>query len=273
MFRIKESTVSLVTPCYNSEKWLLKTIESIRKQSFLNIQYIVADGASTDSSLKILGENQDVVTYVISEPDSGPAEALKRGLAVATGDYFGFINADDRLCELAVEEAVARLSLETGPALVFRDIIFIDGNGRPTVGYGGKLKHYCPSTYSPLHHRNGIMVVPQQGSFWNRAAHELVGPFDVEIATCFDGDWFARATVAGVKMIYLPGVAAEFRIHCEAISSNPKWKDQWVKDRLKVEETWKRSGIPRLSGVALVLERIKRIALRSLRHINVAMRV
>ena len=101
----KKITVSIVTPCYNAEKYISMTIESVLNQTaFKNgradLDYIIVDGGSTDGTLKIIDNiiNRHILKKsikIISEPDNGMYDALVKGIKLACGDIFAYINADD----------------------------------------------------------------------------------------------------------------------------------------------------------------------------------
>ena len=89
--------ISIVTAVYNGEKYIKDTIESVLNQDYNNIEYIIVDGASTDSTLDIVNQYKDQIDIIISEPDSGVYDAMNKGYKLATGDYILFLNADDYL--------------------------------------------------------------------------------------------------------------------------------------------------------------------------------
>lgn len=260
--------VSIIIPCFRAERWIGETLESIRAQTYRPIEVIVCDGGSSDGTSDIVKQFGDLVTHFLSEPDQGPADALNKGLRLINGDVIGYINADDLLKPNAVSKAIDTLGGIDGPALVFRDIEFIDENGAPTVGYGGKLRFYCPGPYEQSAHRIGCMVVPQQGSFWNRAANDLVGDFNIDIKTAFDGHWFARASVGAVKLIYRPGIAASFRVHSNAISHGFREKEAWTKGHEQVNEVWMGAGIEPIFAWHSEVTCLKRYALRAYCHLR-----
>ena len=92
--------VSVVTITYNAAKSLQRTLDSVRRQSFPQIEHLIIDGASTDDTL-LMAENyrQDSPHDVViqSEPDRGLYDAMNKGLRKATGDYVVFLNAGDSL--------------------------------------------------------------------------------------------------------------------------------------------------------------------------------
>lgn len=105
----KNRKVTIVTICFNSEAVIEKTLKSVLNQSYNNIEYVIIDGKSTDSTMEI------VINYepkflekgygfrVISEPDKGIYDAMNKGVSLATGDIIGLINSGDWYEPEAVE--------------------------------------------------------------------------------------------------------------------------------------------------------------------------
>ena len=72
--------LSIITVCFNAEKHLKKTLDSVLNQEFEDYEYIVIDGASTDGTLAVLRKNQNKRLRIVSEPDSGVYHALNKGI-------------------------------------------------------------------------------------------------------------------------------------------------------------------------------------------------
>ena len=81
--------VSIITVCYNRVATIGRTIESVLAQDYVNIEYIVVDGASTDGTKEVVERYADRLACFISEPDKGMYEALNKGIHRATGDIIG----------------------------------------------------------------------------------------------------------------------------------------------------------------------------------------
>lgn len=94
---MRHPSVSIITVCYNAQDTIEVTINSVRRQTYDNYEYIIVDGASTDDTMLIVEQNRDAVTRYISEPDEGLYYAMNKALDMATGDYVWFINAGDRI--------------------------------------------------------------------------------------------------------------------------------------------------------------------------------
>ncbi|MDD2625831.1 MAG: glycosyltransferase family 2 protein [Bacteroidales bacterium] len=132
--------ISIITVTYNAEKVLAKTLDSIRKQEYNNIESIIVDGASNDRTVDIIKEYSDVVTKWISEPDKGLYDAMNKGLDMATGDYVWFLNAGDTITKKDI------LSYFFNQEFVMRDIyygdtIIVDENGNKIGGRRLKPKN------------------------------------------------------------------------------------------------------------------------------------
>lgn len=89
--------ISIVTVALNSEAYIEKCIQSVIGQQYPNLEYIIIDGGSTDATVAIAQKYKVHIAHIVSEPDTGPANALNKGFALATGDIMGWLNTDDML--------------------------------------------------------------------------------------------------------------------------------------------------------------------------------
>ena len=87
--------LSIVTITLNDAETIEQTVKSILSQNYPNLEYIVIDGGSTDSTLSILNKYKDKFKYFKSSPDKGIYDAFNKGMQLAKGDYIGFLNSDD----------------------------------------------------------------------------------------------------------------------------------------------------------------------------------
>lgn len=87
--------ISVITVVYNDARGLESTIRSIERQQYVNVEYIVIDGGSTDGTLDVIKRHEQLIDYWVSEPDGGIYDAMNKGLALASGELIGILNAGD----------------------------------------------------------------------------------------------------------------------------------------------------------------------------------
>lgn len=124
--------ISIVTIVYNGEAFIEKTIQSVIKQTYNNIEFIILDGASTDNTSKIVDSYSKYISKYISEPDNGIYFAMNKGLLVASGDWIIMLNAGDEfysdyvLYNIFYNKIYGFFSMLFGKAIVYyEDIKFL----------------------------------------------------------------------------------------------------------------------------------------------------
>lgn len=118
--------VSIITTCFNREKTIRDCIESVVNQKYPDIEYIVVDGASTDSSLTVINEYKDRISRIVSEPDQGMYEAINKGIRRATGDIVGLVHSDDFLYSNETISHIVDKFEQTGADFLYGDGLFVD---------------------------------------------------------------------------------------------------------------------------------------------------
>ncbi|UTW00188.1 glycosyltransferase [Marinomonas rhizomae] len=128
----KEPLITIITSTYNAAASLHWTIDSIRTQKYQNIQWIVADGGSKDGTVDILMQNEDVIDFWFSGPDSGIYDAWNKALQHAKGEWIQFIGAGDELADEFVFEKVSKYLSTAFPTyeLVYGSIDIISESNR-----------------------------------------------------------------------------------------------------------------------------------------------
>lgn len=123
--------VTIVTPSYNQAQYLERTICSVLAQDYAPLEYIVVDGGSNDGSVDIIRRYADRLAWWVSEPDSGQAEGINKGLQRASGEIVAWLNSDDIYLPGAIRQAVEALQSNSAPGMVYGEAIAIDGEGYP----------------------------------------------------------------------------------------------------------------------------------------------
>lgn len=172
--------ISIITACYNSEKYIEQTIQSVIDQTYKNIEYIIVDGGSTDSTLPILEKYRDSIQKIISEPDQGVYDAFNKGLELSTGDIIYFLGSDDYLTsETIIEEIVAIFQQNKQLEMVYGQIKAIDEVLNVIYETG------CETKLDDL--RKGLML-PHQGFFAKKHLYEQYQFFDLQYKVVSDFD-------------------------------------------------------------------------------------
>lgn len=133
--------ISIITVCYNSAKTIEKTFQSVKSQTYKNIEYIVVDGKSKDGTLDTVKKYKEVVSKFVSEPDKGLYDAMNKGVHMATGDVVGILNSDDIFTDQFVLENVAKFHLENNVDASVGNITQFNESGKIVRKYSAKNWH------------------------------------------------------------------------------------------------------------------------------------
>ncbi len=236
----KGPKVSIITPCLNGEAYLKATLDSLYAQTYDAFEHLVIDGGSTDSSHQIVAQYPRTKLVVAS--DNGMYEAINRGFDLATGDVFAYLNADDLYLPDSLQRAVDMLA--DGADLVYGDLELIDPKGAPIY-----TRKYFP--YGDRWMRSvDYSTIPQPATFWTKALHRRVGPFDARFKLAGDFDFFLRACAPPARVVHLPRSLAKFRIHPDALSQKALDRMRAEVDQILDKHGIKRTLERRLTGLA-----------------------
>lgn len=121
--------ITIATVTYNAEKEVEKTILSVAEQTYKNIEYIIVDGMSTDSTTSIVESYSTVVSKYISEKDEGIYDAMNKALIMAEGDYLIFMGAGDVFCNSnVISDVVSKIKHMS--CIYYGDVVFVPINKR-----------------------------------------------------------------------------------------------------------------------------------------------
>src|ERR1043165_6750488 len=114
---------SIITPSYNQAAYLEQTIQSVLTQDFLNIEYMVIDGGSTDGSVEIIKKYAERLAYWVSEKDKGQAEAINKGFVRAKGEILAWLNSDDYYLPNTISAVVKRFEENPDAVMIYGDMM------------------------------------------------------------------------------------------------------------------------------------------------------
>jgi glycosyltransferase involved in cell wall biosynthesis len=172
---------SIITVVFNGEKYIEETINSVLGQKFVDFEYIIIDGNSSDRTLDIIRKYNDKIDYWLSEKDGGIYEAMNKGAEMVRGDYLYFLNAGDYFYDKNILDKVFR---------------FLDGKNDLLVG--NVIREYC--SYNSVFSLEGNSLrnikygkmPPHQGSFIKKDVFDELGGYNTSYRSSGDLEFFCR---------------------------------------------------------------------------------
>lgn len=236
--------VSIVVPSFNQAPYLAQTLDSILDQTYRPIEIIVADGASTDSSVEILKTYAEKHTELrwISEKDEGPADAVNKGLAMARGDIMGIFSSDDLYKPDAFSTVVATFDKHPECGLVYGDIEGIDADGRPLF-----IRRFPDFSLEAMF---AICWTIGQGSvFFRRTLYERLGGWNATYYSC-DLEYWMRLSFH-TQPRYIPARLSSWRVYPGQRTSRAHFRKLWDGYwRMIADSQDIRSATPRIRRLA-----------------------
>ena len=193
---------TIITVCYNSEKSIEKTIQSVLNQTYMNYEYLIIDGDSTDGTVEIIKSyihNFRGRMYLVSEKDEGWYDAMNKGIRLSEGHFIVFINSDDYFADDAlriVAEYIEKNNINDG-----------------SIVYGDSTNIYMSNAGEYLHRRiraprninftmsslkNGMCGIRHQSMFTGRRVFEQVGELNLNYRLHADWDFMIKTLKAGI---------------------------------------------------------------------------
>lgn len=226
--------VSIITVCFNSNKTIKDTIESVMSQKYDNIEYIIVDGGSTDGTLETLAKYRDQISKHISEPDTGIYDAMNKGIKLATGDIVGFLNAGDFY---AVETAILQIATsfqENDCEIVYADLEYVAENNPGKTVRKWKSQPYQSGLFKKGWHP------PHPTFFAKKSIFDKYGGFDLSYNIGADYELMLRFLQKyNIKTEYIPRVLVKMR--SGGISNKNLY--QIIKANIECYRAWRKNGL------------------------------
>lgn len=226
--------ITVITVCLNSVKTIEKTIKSVIDQDYIDKEYIIVDGGSTDGTLDIILKYKQYITKWISESDRGIFDAMNKGIQMASGDVIAFLNSDDWYVDGALS-MIGETFDKTFCDCVCCDNYVIEKSGKYTYFDASNVKE------NDVYKR---MIYYHSSIFARKEFFEKGNNFDLQYKIAADYDWFLRKVKGGMKIFYLHkpiftfcygGISSVNEIDCAreartiAIQHLPEEKTEYLK--------------------------------------------
>lgn len=183
--------VTIVTALYNNHETLQRCIDSVRKQSYDNIEHIIIDGGSNQSTLSELRRNAGHLAYIVSEPDPGIYGAMNKGIELARGDYVCLLNSDD-FYEPDFVESCIDAAMNSAKTV---DIVYSDYHASGILHKAQRVDDGL--LFGHLNVCHNTFLVSKQ-------CYDTIGPYDEKFGIVSDAIWMRRAFLEGMCFVHVP---------------------------------------------------------------------
>lgn len=199
--------ISIVTVAKNAAGTIEDTLRSVASQSHVPTEHIVIDGGSTDATLNIVRRHGDHIAQLVSEPDRGLYDAMNKGIAAATGEVIGTLNADDIYAHGDVLRRVAEVFAEPEVEACYADLVYVQKHDLGKVVRYWKSRPYTPGLFA----RGWIPAHPT--FFVRRGVYERYGGFDLRYHYQSDFELTMRLLeIHRIKSVYIPEIFVRMRM-------------------------------------------------------------
>lgn len=216
---------TIVTPSLNQGAYIGRTIQSIiRQQGDFEIQYLVRDGGSTDETVEILRQTEELLASKpdlgnrgvsfswVSERDGGQTAAINAGLRQASGDVLAYLNSDDMYCPGAFAAVADAFERMPEADFVYGDGLITDENDEVQWTWLSRPYDFAVLTQHHEAWNSPSNYISQASTFWRRSVTQRLGYFDEAFHNAMDLEYWIRAGAAGMRLEHIPVELSMFRL-------------------------------------------------------------
>jgi glycosyltransferase involved in cell wall biosynthesis len=230
---VRDLHVSIITVTFNSSCTIRDTLESVRKQTYRNIEHIIIDGCSSDNTLDIV-RSFPHVTKCLCEQDIGIYDAMNKGLQMATGDVIGILNSDDFYANNEIIAKVVTAFEKTNAKTVYGDLLYVHYTHVNLV-----MRKWISGNFKRMSFKFGWMP-PHPAFFVKKEVYEKVGSFNPLFKNAADYEMMLRILYKyQFNTLYLPEILVKMRAGGISNGSLKKRLRANREDRL----AWKLNGL------------------------------
>lgn len=217
-----ELMFSIITPCYNSEKTIERTIKSVLNQKFTNYEYVIVDGGSKDCTLDIIKQYEplfDGRMKWISEPDKGIYDAFNKGIRLSNGQYCWIVNSDDFIEPDALEylSCVIQDEVKNPDTIISAKLNYIDEKTHKVL----YTEYKDAATAKRCYHLDK-MGITHPATIVSKSVYDKDCLYDDRYKLSGDFEWFHRVYSMNVSIIFKDRVITN--MSNAGISGQYSWK-------------------------------------------------
>jgi glycosyltransferase involved in cell wall biosynthesis len=217
---------SIIVPSYNQGHFIAQTIDSILNQSYKNVEILVIDGGSIDSTIEVLKTYGDKIFW-LSEKDRGQTHAINKGLALAKGEIITFLNSDDYYLEGALEKVARQFQAKKEKTWLTGDYIIVNERGEKIQGLVIKYKTFFRKFLS-FNLLTVLNPINQPSTFFTRQLIHQLQNFREDLHYTMDYEFWLRA-IKIQKPIVITDKLSGFRIHKNS-KGGSRYKEQFQEE-------------------------------------------
>lgn len=226
--------VSIITITFNAAETLEDTIQSVLNQSYDNIEYLIIDGKSSDSTLDIISKYKDKISKVISEKDHGLYDAINKGINLATGDIIALLHADDFYIDQDVIKEYVKIFNTDNADAVYANLYYVDSNNTNKIIRKWYSGHYKQGSF-----KWGWMP-PHPTFVARKKIYESFGKYRLDYKTAADYECLLRLIhVNNIKLVYLDKYVIKMRVGGKSnesvknrVNANKEDRKAWEDNRV-----------------------------------------
>lgn len=244
---MKSPLVSIIIPCFNAAGTIRETLESVQTQTWPNFEIILVDDGSTDGTPEIAEATGVKRLRVVREEHSGGCAARNCGIALAKGDYFQFLDADDLLDPDKIDVQIKRLLSLPSDHAAYGAFDYIDGSGRVVRSGFHQGRDFSPGLEWLVSSLQLGFFVPPHSWLVPRCLVTKAGPWNVRLVQNQDGEYFSRILQHAGGVAWVKEAVCYYRWHVSDSVSQHRTKaadDSLVLAAELIEKRLQSSGLP-----------------------------
>ncbi|MBD3866903.1 MAG: glycosyltransferase [Acidobacteria bacterium] len=239
---------SIITATLNSGATIAACLDSVREQG-MEVEHIVIDGASTDSTLEVIRSVAGDHVSLVSEPDRGIYDGMNKGLVQATGEIVGILNSDDVYSYGSVLKDVAAVFKDPKVDCCYGDLVYVEPDDLQNI-----RRYWKSGPFNPSRFYRGWMP-PHPTFFVRRACYDDLGHFDLALGSAADYELMLRFLLRHrLNVRYIPKILVRMRTRGV---SNASLENRLLANRHD-RQAWRENGL-KPNPLTLYLKPIRKI--------------
>jgi glycosyltransferase involved in cell wall biosynthesis len=249
--------VSVLIPCYNAERWIGQSLNSVLEQTWPNLEVVVVDDGSTDGSIDVVRSFEGRGVRLVRQSNKGASSARNRALACATGDYIQFLDADDLISSDKIAVQVARLAAAPHAVATCRWGRFYGAPIEAKFEMHEEWRDLAAVDWLLATWRDGGgMLFPAQWLIPRRIV-DMAGPWREDLTLNDDGEYFTRIVLAAGQVLFCESGLAYYRSGIAGSLSGTRSRSGWESGYRAIEScagnVLRADGSPRVAATVSLL--------------------